>query len=436
VKTYLENRDIPNPNLFPAAALPALNIRMIANGAEVDEDTVDETELKVKKLNRNEDLHLEKYASLPAGIKAEINDRLSAVKEAKEAEREALIHTGVVSIEAAIRQYVQKYAKTAKIKNIVDTFVHKLEAAECFEETKKELASRQDENDRIVRQIEWISQKIDDVKEAQRFQDAVDDAVVKVNDDAREVVETILATFMAKMKDSVTKFKGKELTIDEAESETQTLKNFVEKLELEFQEELDELITKTLVNTGNVLLTNYRQKLASLTSQMDEGTMPGISIEPLKLMSGNVADIDSFSLNNLIQTKKVENGEEWVKNTHRKWYKPWTLFQKKGYYRTKYKDVEYVDRQQLYGMFFMPVENEMRENGESAIKYVLQQSKKISESFNKEFKRLDGVLQSKLEELKSCATDKEQAEARIKESERRLAWLVQIKNEVESILEI
>ena len=45
----------------------------------------------------------------------------------------------VVSIEAAIRQYVQKYAKTAKIRNIVDTFMHKLEEVGCFEETKKNL---------------------------------------------------------------------------------------------------------------------------------------------------------------------------------------------------------------------------------------------------------------------------------------------------------
>jgi vacuolar-type H+-ATPase subunit D/Vma8 len=41
--------------------------------------------------------------------------------------QEALIHTGIVSIEAAIRQYVQKYIKTEKIKNIVDTFIHKIE---------------------------------------------------------------------------------------------------------------------------------------------------------------------------------------------------------------------------------------------------------------------------------------------------------------------
>ena len=44
VRTYLKKHGIINPNLFPAAALPALNIRRIKNGEIVDEDTVDETE--------------------------------------------------------------------------------------------------------------------------------------------------------------------------------------------------------------------------------------------------------------------------------------------------------------------------------------------------------------------------------------------------------
>jgi DNA-directed RNA polymerase specialized sigma54-like protein len=101
---------------------------------------MDETEMKVRKLNRNETLHFENYASLPASIRGDIKMKLADAKGNGDADAEALIHTGVVSIEAAIRQYVQKYAKTAKIKNIVDTFMHKLDEVGCFEKTKQELA--------------------------------------------------------------------------------------------------------------------------------------------------------------------------------------------------------------------------------------------------------------------------------------------------------
>ena len=50
--------------------------------------------------------------------------------------------------------------------------------------------------------------------------------------------------------------------------------------------------------------------------------------------------------------------------------------------------------------------------------------------------RLDGILKEKLAELESYATDKEKAEERIKESERKLSWLEQIKAKVELIVEI
>ena len=144
VKEYLKRHGIVNPNLFPVAALPALNIRLIESGAEVDEDTQDETEMKVRKLNRNESMHFEAYASLPSSIRGSIKKHLEEAKNEENKAGEALIHTGVISVEAAIRQYVEKYAKTAKIKNIVDTFMHKLDEVGCFEETKRELAKNRD----------------------------------------------------------------------------------------------------------------------------------------------------------------------------------------------------------------------------------------------------------------------------------------------------
>ncbi len=435
IRSYLKKHGIANPNLFPAAALPALNIRMIESGEEIDEDTIDETDVKVKKLNRNQNLHFETFASLPASIKGEINKQLSEAQKEEDREKEALIHTGIVSIEAAIRQYVQKYAKTAKIKNIVDTFIHKLEAVGCLEETKRELASRQDESQQIVKQIERINQKVDDVKEAQKFQDAVDDAVVKVNDDAREVVEGIIGRFQEKIRKKIDELRSEELDIDEAESEMQRLERFARKLEPDFQAELDELIRENLVKSSNALLKNYRAKLASLTDEIG-GSLSGISIDPLKIMSGDITSADSFSINRFVQTKKVEDGEEWVENTSKKWYKPWTWFQEKGYYRTKYKTVKYVNAGEMADEFLQPVQDVIFEDGENAAKYALKQSKKISETFAKEFKKLDGLLKDKLNELKSFATDKELAEKRIRESEDKLKWLEEIKNEVESILEI
>lgn len=436
IRAYLKGHGITNPNLFPAAALPALNIRLMQSGAEVDEDTMDETEMKVRKLNRNETLHFENYASLPASIRGDIKMKLADAEETGDAAAEALIHTGVVSIEAAIRQYVQKYAKTAKIKNIVDTFMHKLDEVGCFEKTKQELAKNRKDGERIAQQIEAIRKKVDDVKSAQKFRTAVDDAVVKVSDDAKDIIDSIVQKYQAKIRNKIDELRGQELDMDEVMDEVSRLERYAKKLEPDFQAELDELIRENLVKTSNALLREYKKKLASLTSEIDPNALAGISIDPLKLMGGTVPTADDFSVTKLVQSKEVENGKEWVENTNKKWYKPWTWFQEKGYYKTKYKTVKYVPASELAQEFFAPIKETVINNGELAQKHAIKQSNRIVASFNKEFERLDGVLKQKLSELESYATDKTKAEKRIKETERRLAWLEVIKNHVASILEI
>lgn len=435
VRAYLKKHGVINPNLFPAAALPALNIRLIAKGADVDEDTVDETEMKVRKLNRNESMHYEVYSSLPTGIRGNINQQLSDAQVAGDANAEALIHSGIVSVEAAIRQYVQKYAKTSKIKNIVDTFIHKLDEVGCFEETKRELAKNRDESDKIIKSINIIRKHIDDAKVAKNFKSSVDDAVIAVNDRAKNIIEGIVTKYQAKITERIDRVRGEELDIDDARDEVECLNKFAKKLEPDFQGELDELIKNNLVDTSVALLAEYKKKLASLSKDLNQEELTGITINPLKLIGGSVVAND-FSINNLIKSKRVEDGEEWVENTNKKWYKPWTWLDDEGYYRTKYKTKEYVDASELAQEYLAPAKEIIFDYGDEASKYALKQSNQIAKIFNVEFARLDDVLKHKLVELENFVSDKEKAEERIKETERKLAWLGEIKAKVESILEI
>ncbi len=439
VRTYLKTHGVSNPNLFPAAALPALNLRLIAGGVEVDEDTKDETEMKARKLNRNETLHLETYASLPTSIRTDIAQQLTEARESENANYEALIHTGVVSVEAAIRQYVQKYAKTAKIKNIVDTFMHKLDEVGCFEETKRELVRNRKEGERIIKQIDLIRKKIDDVNLAKNFKDAVDDAVVKVNDGSKEIVMGIIKKFQSHITKKIGELKNEELDIDDARDEVERLDKFSKKLIPDFEVELDELVRDSLIKTGSCLLKEYRQKLASLAEEIDLGSM-GISIDPLKLMGNSVVQSD-FSFEHLIrEDERVVGSESYqIKERTRGWFKSPAFWPKSEYvtkYRDVYKTVKYIDGSKLAQEFLAPIQEALYDNGDRVQKFALEQSKHIAERFNMEFKRLDEILKQKLLELENCVVDQKQAEERIAESERKLKWLERIKVKVEAILEI
>lgn len=433
IREYLKRHGIMNPNLFPAAALPALNIRMIQSKTdEVDEDTLDETELKVRKLNRNEQLHFEEYAVLPVSIKGEIKNQLAEAAENNDRYSEALIHTGIPSIEAAIRQYVQKYAKTAKIKNIADTFMHKLEEVGCYEETKRELAGRQDESEKIVQQLDEIRRKVDDVKEAQSFEEKVKNAVTDVTNDSTNVIKNVVKTYQTKVTKKLDKLVGKELSVEDAEEEVEQLERFANNLKPDFEEDLDELVRRNLIETSNALLGEYRQKLESLTMDM----VSGITIEPVKLMGGSIISSDSVPIEKFVKEKQEKVGEEFVKNTNKKWYKPWTWFEESGYWRDKYETVRYIPGDEIAEVFLMPVQANIDEFGNETRKYAVKQSEQIAKTFSLEFQRLDNVLKEKLSELESFATDQEQAEKRIDECEKKLEWLGMIRGKVESILEI
>ena len=432
VKKYLKGHGINNPNLFPAAALPALNIQLMRNSSsELDEDTIDETELFVKKLNRNEQLHFEDFAPLPLSARGQIKDQLKKAEDENDKEQQALIHTGIPSIEAAIRQYVMKYAKTAKIKNIVDTFIGRLDAAGSMENTKKEIMQNQEQADKIIRQINAIESEMNDIKNAHDFEKKVDAAVNDVRNQTDISIDEIITSLRLEVQKKLNEIIGDEFTIEEAEAAVQRLNSFSKRKERELIEDLDFIIKDNLIDTSNALIEEYKDKLASLAKEIDLGEAH-ISISPFDIMNGEV----SLNVNNYIQSKKVEDGQEWIQNTDKKWYKPWTWFQESGYYRTKYKTVQCVYGTEIAKDYMPNVEDELWETGDGAKDHLKNESEHIVSYYKKQFDQLDKIMKNKLDEMKKCATDKENAERILCESENRLKWLEEIKNKVESILEI
>lgn len=438
VRMYLERHGISNPNLFPMAALPALDIRRIENGEKVDEDTREEAELKVRKMNRSNNMHLEAFATLPSSLKASISKQLDEASKANDINTQALIHTGIVSLEAAIRQYVQKYAKTLKIKNIVDTFIHKLDEVGCFEKTKRELAGNQDKAEKIIGQISAIKNKIDDVKVAQQFRKSVDSVVDDVEENLKVDADKIVKKFNDELVKLINLYKKdkRKLDIDQAMDEISRLNHLANELEPQFRTEMEYTIQEKLIATCSSLLRKYKEKLESFAKETEAGKISEIQIEPLKLMEATTISNTATIVEKYIRSERVENGSEWIPNTDRKWYKPWTWFQEKGYWKTKYKNVKFVKADEMVQEFFMPIQDSIWDSAQKVESYTMKQAKQIAETFDDEFRKLDLTLKDKLNELENYAIDQEKAEERIQECERRLAWLEMIKDKINSILEI
>ena len=431
VRDYLKDNGIENPNIYPASALTALNIRTIlANSDDDNDDDVYEAKGKVRKFNRNEEMHFEKYAPLTPSMRGEVEDMLAKAVAEGDDNQQALIHAGIVPIEAAIRMYVQKYAKTAKIKNIVDTFIKKLESTQSFEKTKQEIATNRDEQKEILAQIDVIKKKLASGEDAKKFKTQIEQ--INYDKEISKLAQSVIVAAQKKITKQLSSTDAK-LSKRDAESICQVFAKFAEGLQAEVQVKLENLISNHVKKNAEDLLEQYKKKIAELAQDVKVGS---VELNPFELMQGDIISDTSALISKMTKSEKVKVGEEWIANTDKKWYKPWTWFQEKGHYKEIYEDKEYVDGTELAQKFFAPIQELLYENRERAVEYAKKQTALIKKEFAKKFDELDAVLQSKLKELEICAKDNENIEARIKETQERLDWLEKIQNKVNGILEI
>ena len=435
VKDYLADNGIENPNIYPASALTALNIRTIlAESDDDDDDDVYEAKGKVRKFNRNEEMFFENYAPLPASARGIISNRLAKAVEDKDDKEQALIHSGVVPVEEAIRMYVLKYAKTAKIKNIVDTFIKKLESAKSFELTKEEISSNEKERDEIVSQIDAINAKLSSGEEAKKFKKKIE----SINFDGE--ITKLANNIIKDAQQEITKRlrnPEKKISVDEAERICTEFAKFADGLQARVQVELEKLIDTNLEANKNELLKQYREKLAELQKDIPVGD---IKLDPFEIMKGEIPS-NTDVISDSTETEEVVVGQErdeYIKNYDKKWYKPWTWFQEKGHWT--YKDIieeqQYVDGKKLAEKFFAPIQEKLYENSASAQEYAKTEVERIKKDFALKFEAIDKVLAEKLAELKACATDKDEAQKKLDEAQHRLEWLDAIYSRVNAILEI
>jgi len=440
VKKYLEDKGIENPNIFPVSALIALDIRTYLN--EIDtlsdddlDDIEDEIDSFIRKTKRNEELHLENYSNLPMSIKKEIENELRLARDNNDKYQEALIHTGIRSVEASINMYIEKYAKTAKIKNIVDTFNTKLESAKSFENIKKALTENEDKQKAILEQIEVIKSKVNSGEDAKKFIEQIKD--IDLGEDIEFVIEDKIKPFVKEVQElSELRNSNKELSKREAEDKCIELESMIKDMQIQLKLALEELGNEYAKQTAELLLKEYKDKISLLINDMD--SKDNIDIKPLNLIEGDLSDLEDIYelISDITKEKEVVVDTIWVKNENKKWWKFWTWFDEDGHNEDVMGIKKYVLQSELIDYYIVPLEKQLYEYREKSIEYTKKQIENIKDYFITEFKKIDDKLIEKLSELEKYSCDKENIEKLIEQNESNLNWLENICSDVNSILEI
>ena len=281
VKKYLSRYGIEDPQIFLVSAYTALNVRTCL--ADVDVDKLSDSERTklpfsaqkalslIGLFNNYEQMHLEQYSTLSPSAQRELNYRLTKAIEAGDSKEQALIHCGICSIEAAITAYVKKYAKTKKIKDLVETFEEVLESNRVLADAKDRVATDVEAAKECSARAAAIRAKIDDGSEAIEFKDKIEqlDPMPSINEKVimlkREALETIMKVF---------RYLDKKLTSkNEARRVIETFSAESIDAFAKLSADIESVINSEIVDAGNELLKEYQFKLEKIDDTTENKTL-------------------------------------------------------------------------------------------------------------------------------------------------------------------
>lgn len=285
-RRYLASYEIEDPQLFPCSAFTALNIRTYFADINIDDLTrAQEQQLPqaakdslpmIDKFMYYDSMHLEQYSTLSPSAQRELNYRLNQAIENKDTKEQALIHSGICSLEAAITAYVKKYAKTKKIKDLVESFQEVLESSQILVKAKTRVATDAEAAKACAERAAYVRQKIEDGKEAEAFKQKINDLdpMPKIEEKAERLKQDAAmksSRIFRPYGETITNRDGAKLLVNQ-------FSTFSSDAMAELITELESSINTEIVNTGETLLLEYQEKLsqfdnASVGEQLDFQTV-------------------------------------------------------------------------------------------------------------------------------------------------------------------
>ena len=431
VREYLKKFDIENPNLFPTSAELAKVIRMSRVGQSLtsaQKRTLRDYDFFIDE----EQLHLSEQAVLSHANKRRVQDMLAETRANNDGEGEALIHTGVPAIELAIDEYLKKYAYTAKVKTAVDTFRKKVEEKDMHAKMMASISNNEAERQRINNQLADLKKMLEEGAAAEKFRQKIRDLDMTKEANAR----------ISKLRKKVSSqlvynhSAGDKITTLRAQQMMMKLDNQIRSLQSDIKTELEAIIEDTIINNAQTVMKEYQTHMHNL---INGGGVQSSSYEGnanLNFLAEDLPDaqeiIDMYKYD-----EKYDTGEtEWVENTNKKWYKPWTWFQESGHYKHIYAEREMVDYATVYDDFVQPVIANFNENIDGAKQVASDEADKFRKYFLGEIDKLEKKLKEKVAENEKLTRDQDSIIKQIKEQKANMEWLEQFMVKLEQILAI
>ena len=427
VKEGLEDRGIYNPNIFPVTSLAALELR-------TNEDPEDSMALPGfrSRTEKYEALHFEKYynfSNLPQVIQQRID-----IFSKKANEREQLeLHTGIKSIEQAISQYINKYARTTKVYDLVQSFNEKLSEVSLVAHLKDTIRKDKDAKVVIEQQIARIKETIQSAKNAEEQSQKIDR--IDLESEAKTKIGDYIKTVTSKINKL---YSGRDIKVEKADAliQCKELEDEAKAIMLQIKVEIDNILSSAYKDTIYKIVEEYKKSLSKLKFEVNT---EALTFSPAELVSASLADLSTIISDN---TEHVDEGHNETKeifvSSTRKWYNPFSWFDK-GDHTEKYevwvsRYVDYVDMNEVASDYLQPIENDLIKIQNKAIEHVKSETQRLKEHLKIELVSINKILDAKLNNLLIVEADKEAKAEEIAQKENDLIFLENIQQRVNDII--
>lgn len=304
-KRYLASYGIEEPQIFPCSAYTALNIREHFEGIDIGNigelweklsklpSAAKDTLPMIDKFIKHKSMYLEQYSTLPPSAQRELDYKLSQAEKNANKKEQVLIHCGIYSIEAAITAYVKKYAKTKKVKDLVESFQEVLESTQVLAKAKAQVATDEEAAKICAERAAAVQAKIANGKEAEIFKERIAsfnpiESIKKKADTLKEEAGRKTGRVFEPYGDIITsKSEAKRLV----SQFTMMSSDYI----AEMASELESVINQEVMETGEHMLREYLEKLAKIDEDVTD-----------KQLDFNTVDLIKGALNNM-----RENAAAW-----------------------------------------------------------------------------------------------------------------------------
>lgn len=461
IREDLAEKNIINASVFPLTASAALDIRKFDTSTEEEQD---DTEILIKKINKRPFFHFEheKYNEFNHLPKRIVNGLMTEAENETDEHKKALIHTGIRSLEEAIGLYVNKYARTAKIKDLIDTFNKKLEEVNAFEKLKEEIKGEIKKQSEDIEENEKKEFKfLDQIRELQAkikeststknaYKQKVDeiDYSVKIN----EKIDVLSRNLQVDLDKFIHSNNSSRIPEHQLQANLKKINDKFIDLEIRLKMGIEAIIKKEIEESAKKLVDSYMKELKFLAEGI---TVNGVQFDPSSYVKSDVTSrisLSSLSFKSVRESKVVN--EMVLVPGESCWYLPWTWFSQGDHWETRtkveYTDVKYVDMEKLAVDLLTGYRMCIKNNKEECIEFARQNTSEIKTYFSSQFDEIDKIVLKKMNELVNLGKEVEKVETELVNDKTKLEdnktqleniikkekWLSDIRERIENVVKI